>query len=53
MREDRWVETLRMVFIIAAIVAAVLLIVYGDEIFTWLSQTMFAGTHSQLRELLR
>ena len=52
MREDRWVETLRTVLIIAAIVAAALLIVCGDEILTWISQTMFAETHSQLRELL-
>ena len=53
MREDRWMETLRMVLIIAVIVAVALAVVYGDDIIAWISKTMFADTHSQLRELLR
>ena len=53
MREDRWVETLRTVLIIAAIAAIALAVVYGDDIIAWISKTMFADTHSLLRELLR
>ena len=53
MREDGWIGTLRTVLIIAAIVAAALLIVCGDEIIIWVSENMFAENHSQLQELLK
>ena len=48
-----WTYRIRLVMVIAAVIIAAAVILFGDEIAAWLSREFMAETHSQLRELLR
>ena len=48
-----WTYRIKMVMVIAAVVIAAAVILYGDEIAAWISREFMTETHSQLRELLR
>ncbi|MCC8044877.1 MAG: hypothetical protein LIP12_05180 [Clostridiales bacterium] len=48
-----WTGRIQLVMIIAAVVIAAAVILYGDEIAAWLSKEFMTETHSQLEQLLR
>lgn len=48
-----WTGKIQLVMVIAAVVIAAAVILYGDEIAAWLSKEFMTETHSQLRELLK
>ena len=51
--KPEWTNKVQLVMVIAAVVIAAAVILYGDEISAWISKEFMTETHSQLRELLR
>lgn len=48
-----WTGRVQLIMMIAVVVIAAAVILYGDEIAAWLSKEFMTETHSQLRDLLR
>ena len=51
--KPEWTGKIQLVMVIAAVIIAVAVILYGDEIAAWLSKEFMKETHSQLRDLLK
>ena len=52
MRDIGWIRELRMVLIIVAVIAIVLLVTHSEEIGDWMMEEMTGGVESDLEQIL-
>lgn len=52
MRDIGWIRELRMVLIIVAVIAVVLLVTYSEEIGNWMMEEMAGGVEPDLQQIL-